>query len=94
MSYKVELEGGKYTFTNDNGIVSFERYGEPSNAYLGNKAVYLLLSRIERLERTLHAYRSFEGEVSSAAHKVNNSRLDDAMEMLQDKLFLIEEEFE
>lgn len=94
MAFKVELDGGKYMFVNDNGIVDFYRYGEPSDAFLGSKPILALLHKLEQQERLLSAYRGFEGDVGYAAGKVSNSRLDDALEELSEEKRKIEEEFE
>jgi len=46
--YKINVEGGKYTFINDNGIVTILRYGEEWDT--GNKALLCLLHQVESLE--------------------------------------------
>lgn len=46
--YKIKLE--EYAFTNDNGIVTVERYGKAWKDYIGDNAVLSLLHKIEDLE--------------------------------------------
>ena len=91
MAYRIELGNGKYVFTQDNGVVGFERNGEPSNHYVGNKAVYLLLARLEEQEKLLSAYSCFQGDVETALHKVHNDRLETALEELAEEKQRIKE---
>ena len=48
--YKINVEGGKYTFINDNGIVSILRGGEQWRSETGDKALLCLLHEVESLE--------------------------------------------
>lgn len=50
MTYKIDVEGGKYTFLNNNGIVSVLRNGEEWRNENGDKALLCLLYQVEKLE--------------------------------------------
>jgi len=50
--YKIDIENGKYTFINDNGVVTILRYGE--NRDTGNKALLCLLQKVEKYEEDLN----------------------------------------
>lgn len=56
-SYRIVLDGGKYSIFNVNGILTFERYGEAwpaANSDLGHSGVVLAMAqRIEELETQL-----------------------------------------
>ena len=94
MAFKVELEGGKYMFVNDNGVVEFYRYKEPSDVFLGSKPILALLHKLEKQQRIIGAYTSFHGDVETAAHKVHNDRLEDSLSELERELREIKEEFQ
>jgi len=50
--YKIDIENGKYTFINDNGVVTILRHGE--NWDTGNKALLCLLQKVEKYEEDLN----------------------------------------
>jgi hypothetical protein len=50
LTYKINVEGGKYTFINDNGIVGILRNGEEWRNESGDKALLCLLQQTESLE--------------------------------------------
>ena len=50
MTYKINVEGGKYTFINDNGVVSILRFGEQWRSEAGDKALLCLLHQVESFE--------------------------------------------
>lgn len=54
--YKVELEDGKYTIVNNNGVVTVSRHGEQWRNETGDKLMLALLHKIEQYERALAAY--------------------------------------
>lgn len=45
-----------------------------------------MAQEIKRLNAIINAYSVFEGDVETAAHKVNNDRLNDAFETLNEEL--------
>lgn len=53
----INLDNGKYTVTNDNGLLKFNRYGEEwtsgNNAYSYSGLVLALVHRVEELEETI-----------------------------------------
>lgn len=57
--FKFETDDGKYTFINDNGVVTILRYGEAWDT--GNKALLSLLYKIEQ-------YRDEIVELRGKAH--------------------------
>lgn len=48
MTFKIEIEEGKYTFINDNGIVSILRHGKEWRNESGDKALLRLLQQVEQ----------------------------------------------
>lgn len=48
--YELEIENGKYTFINNNGVVSIKRFGEAWRNESGDKALLCLLQHVEKLE--------------------------------------------
>lgn len=48
MTFKIGLEDGKYTFVNDNGVVSILRNGEQWRDESGDKAMLSLLQKVEQ----------------------------------------------
>lgn len=56
--YEVEVENGKYTFINDNGIVSIKRCGEDWQENVGGKALLCLLHHVEKIEAELAELRN------------------------------------
>lgn len=61
--YEVDVENGKYTFINDNGIVSIQRYGEGWQENVGGKALLCLLQHVEKLELELKQCKESNGAV-------------------------------
>lgn len=53
--YKVEVDNGKYTFINNNGIVSVQRHHEDWKDATGDKSLLSLLQHVEDLEKQLEA---------------------------------------
>lgn len=54
MAYKIETEDGKYTFINDNGIVTVLRHGDLWEN--GDEGLLSLLQKVERYEEALEFY--------------------------------------
>ena len=50
MNYKIDVEGGKYTFTNNNGSIEILRRGKKWRNGTGDKALLCLLQEVESLE--------------------------------------------
>lgn len=48
--YQIDLENGKYTFINNNGVVSINRFREEWRNESGDKALLCLLQHVEKLE--------------------------------------------
>lgn len=88
----ITLEGGKYKWVNRNGVIAFYRHGEYSDCFVGSKPVLALLQEIQRLRGREGVYMAFHGDVETAAHKVQNDRLEDALEELEEGLKQFEEE--
>lgn len=63
--YEVDVENGKYTFINDNGIVSIKRCGEDWQENVGGKALLCLLQHVEKLELELKQCKELSGAVES-----------------------------
>ena len=61
--YEVDVENGKYTFINDNGIVSIKRCGEEWQENVGGKALLCLLQHVEKLELELKQCKELSGAV-------------------------------
>lgn len=51
--YEVAVENGKYTFVNNNGLVSIKRNGETWRNESGDKALLCLLQHVEKLEEEI-----------------------------------------
>lgn len=65
---QITVADGKYTVTNDRGVLKALRHGEPWDRYLvGDNLVYWMFVRIRELEAALAA-RSNEVGTSAAAH--------------------------
>lgn len=60
--YQVDVEKGKYTFINDNGIVSIKRFGEDWQENVGGKALLCLLHHVEKIELELNQYKQLSHE--------------------------------
>ena len=54
MTFKIDIENGKYTFINDNGIVSILRGGETWRNETGDKALLCLLQKMETIKEKLN----------------------------------------
>lgn len=52
--YKFDTEDEKYTFINNNGIVTILRYGEEWRNESGNKALLSLLHEVEEMEKYIN----------------------------------------
>lgn len=70
---KIELEDGKYTIENDNGIMKFYRHGKEWNTGMEfSKLALAMVHRIEELEGTFkrleNPERHFPVEVFSPGH--------------------------
>lgn len=50
MKETIRVEGGKYTFISNNGVMSCLRYGEQWKDYIGDKAVGALFDYAKELE--------------------------------------------
>lgn len=50
MKEQIVLEDGKYTFINDNGLISVLRYGEEWKNFHGDKSVYALFAHAYELQ--------------------------------------------
>ena len=49
MIERYELEGGKYTILNDNGVITALRYGEPWREFVGDNLIGSLVEEVRRL---------------------------------------------
>lgn len=56
--FKLDIENGKYTFINDNGVVSILRHGEAWRNDTGDKALLCLLQRTEDYRNEIVELRS------------------------------------
>lgn len=57
--YSVELCGGKYKVTHDNGTdLKAYRYGEQWRSLVGDGLILAMVQRIEQLETELKSYKS------------------------------------
>lgn len=50
MAFKIDVEGGKYTFINNNGIIEILRRGKEWRSETGDKALLCLLQEVESLK--------------------------------------------
>ena len=55
--YEVAVENGKYTFVNNNGLVSIKRNGEKRRNESADKALLCLLQHVEMLEEELEGLK-------------------------------------
>lgn len=79
--YTISLDNGKYTIVNDNGIMTFLRYGEAwpaADNLKHSKVVLAMAQRIEALECAI-------GEVLNGSLDVRGCRRGDGMTLLDDR---------
>lgn len=79
--FKLEVEEGKYTFINNNGVVSVLRHNEAWKDASGDKSLLALLHHVEELEQQL------EEKGTNNADTVTISK-DEYEDLLDKKMFL------
>lgn len=84
MAFKVELDGGKYMFVNDNGMVDFYRYGEPSAEFIGSKPILSLLHKLEQQECKLEAIKNVAKRLEYGAILNAYDFYDEVMKIIRD----------
>ncbi|MFZ3590131.1 hypothetical protein ACOI1C_12830 [Bacillus sp. DJP31] len=72
MSFKIELENGKYSFVNDNGVVKILLYSEECQEETGNSSLLCLLQYVEQLEESK---KSLEEALSEMVKRDDDFRI-------------------
>lgn len=85
--FRIETDGGKYTFINDNGIVEIQRYGEKWDT--GNKA---LLSLLQAIEDHLEKIKKYEKTLEEIIRQYDDTSVNRAKEIAIEVLGLMTED--
>lgn len=79
MTARIELNDNKrYMTIDDGGNVKF--YRKDNDKLVGKRHLRQLLDKLEMQAQIIDAYTIFQRNVETAAHKVNNDRLNVALE--------------
>lgn len=71
MTFKLDVENRKYTFINDNGLVSILRCGEDWRSETGDKALLCLLQEVEKIKEKLGKCESLLSEAHALLDDVH-----------------------
>lgn len=95
MSFSIDYEKGtRYMVVDEEGMAHFYLRGKNSDEdkFLGHSPMHALVRKMEQQEKLLQAYSCFQGDVETAAHKVGNDRLEDALDTLRHEKEAIRDE--